>query len=91
MAQQVLLSCILAAGLAAPAMALDGKVYSSVVVKNEADLEYAGTDTFDSDKSKMPYRSISSPLAMPTPTTGRLKSIMRNLNAVRPVIGLYGQ
>lgn len=32
--------------------ALDGKVYSPDVVKGEAELEYAGTDTFDSDKSK---------------------------------------
>jgi hypothetical protein len=38
--------------LAHPALALDGKVYSPNVVKGEAELEYAGTDTFDSDKSK---------------------------------------
>lgn len=38
--------------LPAAAHALDGKVYSPDVVKGEAEIEYAGTDTFDSDKSK---------------------------------------
>lgn len=35
-----------------PAFALDGKVYSPTVVKGEAELEYAGTRTFDSSKEK---------------------------------------
>ena len=35
-----------------PALALDGKVYSPQVVKGEAEIEYAGTRTFDSDKEK---------------------------------------
>ncbi|HEU5047529.1 MAG TPA: hypothetical protein VFT64_06775 [Rickettsiales bacterium] len=38
--------------LPAAAHAIDGKVYSPDVVKGEAEIEYAGTDTFDSDKSK---------------------------------------
>jgi hypothetical protein len=37
---------------AAQASALDGKVYSPQVVKGEAEVEYAGTRTFDSDKAK---------------------------------------
>lgn len=44
-----------AAGLlvhAGTSSALDGKVYSPEVVKGEAELEYAGTRTFDSDKAK---------------------------------------
>lgn len=36
----------------APAFALDGKVYSPQVVKGEAELEYAGTDTFDNNRDK---------------------------------------
>jgi hypothetical protein len=35
-----------------PAFALDGKVYSPKVVKGEAEIEYAGTRTFDSHKDK---------------------------------------
>lgn len=35
-----------------PCLALDGKVYSPQVVKGEAEIEYAGTRTFDSNKEK---------------------------------------
>ena len=37
---------------ALPAFALDGKVYSPQIVKGEAEIEYAGTRTFDSGKDK---------------------------------------
>jgi len=37
---------------ASPSLALDGKIYSPQVVKGEAEIEYAGTRTFDSKKAK---------------------------------------
>ncbi|MDE3060816.1 MAG: hypothetical protein KGJ06_07385 [Pseudomonadota bacterium] len=38
--------------LASPALALDGKVYSPQIVKGEAEIEYAGTRTFDASRDK---------------------------------------
>jgi hypothetical protein len=42
--------------ITSPAFALDPKVYSPQVVKGEAELEYAGTHTFDSDKTKNDFQ-----------------------------------
>lgn len=50
--KKYLSAAALTLALAHPAFALDGKVYSPQIVKGEAELEYAGTRTFDSDPSK---------------------------------------
>lgn len=49
------LTCVVGLGFvmqASPAFALDGKVYSPQVVEGEAEIEYAGTDTFDASRDK---------------------------------------
>src|SRR5437763_477690 len=47
-----LAALVLILAMQSPALAVDGKVYSPRVVKGEAELEYAGTRSFDSNKDK---------------------------------------